>query len=165
MKMKLDSFMARTSVEDPLKSFRFVIEVDGFARAGFKACSGLERETETTEYREGGDNETAKKSAGLTKHSVITLKRGQIMDEGQNDFYNWAQDVHDVASQGGSQRDYRRNVEIVQYERGGLVVIRWRVHEAWVKKFKAMGDLDSLTSEDSIEELTLEHEGFEKVAV
>lgn len=156
--------MPRTSVEDPLKVFRFVLEIDGFARAGFMECSGLERTTEVAEYREGGDNETVKKSAGLSAFGDITLRRGQVLDEGQNDFYNWAQEVHDVGSQGGSQRDYRRDVDIVQFERGGLEVARWRLHEAWPNRFKPFSDLDATANDNSIEELNIVNEGFEKVA-
>jgi phage tail-like protein len=107
-------------------------------------------------------NETPQKSAGLSHFGDIVLKRGQVLDEGQNDLYNWAQEVHDVASKGGSVRDYRRDVDIVQYERGGLEVIRWRVHESFPNRFKPVGDLNGLESNNSIEELTLVHEGFEK---
>lgn len=155
--------MPRTSVEDPLKVFRFILEIDGFARAGFMECTGLERTTEVAEYREGGDNETPKKSAGLSKFGDVTLKRGQVLDEGQNDFYNWAQEVHNVSSLGGTQRDYRRDVDIVQFERGGLEVARWRLHESWPNRFKPFGDLNALGNDNSIEELVLAHEGFEKV--
>lgn len=155
--------MARTSVEDPLKVFRFTVEIDGMARAGFMECAGLERTTEEAEYREGGDNETPKKSAGLSKFGDLTLKRGQVLDEGQNDFLNWAMEVHDVASKGGSQRDYRRDIDIVQYERGGTEVARWRVYETWPKKYKPFGDLNGLGNENSIQELVLANEGFEKV--
>jgi phage tail-like protein len=156
--------MARTSVEDPLKVFRFIVEIDGMARAGFMEASGLERTTEVAEYREGGDNETMKKSAGLSAFSDITLRRGQILDEGQNDFYNWAQEVHNVSSLGGNVRDYRRDIDIVQFERGGVEVKRWRVFECWPNRFKPFGDLNATsTSDNSIEELSLVNEGFELV--
>jgi phage tail-like protein len=154
--------MARTSVEDPLKSFRFLVFSEGFARAGFSECSGLERTTEEVKYREGGDNETSRKSPGLTEFGDITLKRGQVLDQGQNDFYNWAQEVHDVASLGGSTRDFRREIDIVQFERGGMEVARWRCYECWPKRFKPFSNLEGGGNNDSIEELVLACEGFEK---
>lgn len=155
--------MARSSVEDPLKNFRFLVYVDGFARAGFSACSKLESSTEDIKYREGGDNTSPKKSAGLTDFANITLKRGVIIDEAQNDFYNWMTEVHDVQSKGIAARDYRRDIEIVEVERGGLVVVRWRVVNAFPVRFLAMSDLEGLGNDSVIEELELAHEGFSKV--
>lgn len=156
--------MPRTSVEDPLLGFRFVVEIDGMARAGFAECSGLERTTEVTKYREGGDNETPKKSPGLSEHGDLVLKRGQILDEGQNDLYNWSQEIYNVQTKAIAVRDFRRTIDIVQYERGGLEALRWRVHECWINRFKPMSDLNGNASENSIEEITVVNEGFEKVA-
>lgn len=156
--------MARTSVEDPLKVFRFIVEMGG-SRVGFMECTGLDMNTDETEYREGGDNETAKKSAGLTKFGDITLKRGQILDEGQNDFYDWAQEVMNVQAQGGSTRDYRRDIDIVQFERGGLEVVRWRVENCWPKRFKPFGDLNAMSNDNSIQEVVLSNEGFYRATV
>jgi len=154
--------MSRTSVEDPLKVFRFVVEINGMAKAGFMECSGLERTSDVTEYREGGDNSTPRKSPGLSKFSDITLKRGQVMDEGQNDLYNWSQEVFDVESLGVDVRDFRRDVDIVVFERGGLEAIRWRVHNAFPSRFKTP-DMNATSSDDAIEEMVLTYEGFQKV--
>ena len=42
---------------DPLRSFRFVVEVDGRVAGGFQSVSGIERQTEIEPYREGGVND------------------------------------------------------------------------------------------------------------
>ncbi len=151
--------MARTSNEDPIKVFRFTVEMGG-ARVGFMECSGLEATTEVTEYREGGDNTTTKKSAGLTKLGDITLKRGQILDEGRSDLRDWAEQVHDVQSKNGTSADYRRDIEIVQYDRAGEEACRWRVVECWPSRYKPFGDQNATSSDNSIEELVLVNEGF-----
>lgn len=156
--------MARTSNEDPLKVFRFTVEMGG-ARIGFQECSKLERDTDVSEYREGGDNATTKKSAGLTKLGDITLKRGQILDQGQNDLYDWALDVFNMASNGADIRDYRRDIDIVQYDRGGEPVVRWRAYECWPRRFAATSDMNAQSSDNSIEEMVIVNEGWEKVQV
>lgn len=156
--------MARSSVEDPLKNFRFRVEVDGIARAGFSLVEGLQRETEVIEYREGGQNETAQKSAGLSSFPNVTLERGQILQStrgGDDDFYNWAQDVHDVAA-GGNALQYRRDLDIVQYNSLNVEVRRWTILNAWPTVFKPFSDLNGLGNENSIERLVLAHEGFDK---
>lgn len=156
--------MARTSQEDPLKVFRFTLDIGG-AKVGFSEISGLERETEVAEYREGGDNETPKKSPGLSKFNDLTLKRGQTLDEGQNDFYGWASQVHNAVGLGIATENFRRDPELVQYDRMGRPAVRWRIHNAWPKRFKATGDFSGNSNDNSIEELVLTYEGFEKVPV
>lgn len=157
--------MARTSIEDPLKNFRFRVEVDGISRAGFSEVSGLQRETDVVEYREGGSNETPQKSAGLSKFADITLDRGQIIGSnqgGDDDFYNWAQDVHDTAT-GGNSLQYRKDLDIVQYNSLNVEVRRWTIEQAWPKLYKPFSDLQGLGTENSIERLVIAHEGFDKV--
>ena len=53
---------------DPLPRFKFLVEIEGIKRAGFQTCSGLEEETEIREYREGGDQSTVRKLAGLNSY-------------------------------------------------------------------------------------------------
>lgn len=158
--------MGRATVEDPLKVFRFRVEIDGFARAGFSEVTGLTRTTEISEYREGGANETVQKSGGLTNFGNITLKRGQIIGGargGDFDFLNWASEVHDVASGGFGSVDYRRDLDVSQFDQGDAEVVRWRVENAWPTNFKAFSDLSGTSSDNSIEELELAHEGFSEV--
>lgn len=157
--------MSRASLEDPLKVFRFKVQIDGFARAGFTEVTGLERETDVSEYREGGDQETPQKSAGLSKFPDVTLKRGQIVGStrgGANDFTNWADDVHNVAS-GGNGENYRRDLDIVQYNALNQEACRWRIYNAWPRRVKPMSDLSGPSSDNSFEEIVLAHEGWKRI--
>lgn len=157
--------MGRASTEDPIKVFRFRVEIDGVVRAGFTECTGLERTTDIAEYREGGMNETPQKSAGLSKFSDIVLKRGQMLGSergGDNDFVAWASDVHSVSTMGNSA-NYRRSLSIVQFNSLNLEVKRWTIYNAWPSRYKPFSDLNGTSSDNSIEELTLAHEGFDLV--
>lgn len=157
--------MARASIEDPLKVFRFRVVVDGFVRAGFSEVNGFERDTEEASYREGAFNETKQKSAGLTNFGDITLKRGQIVGSqrgGDDDMIQWAGMVFDVASSGNAS-NYRKDLDIEQYSAANVRVRVWRVYECWIKKFKPMSDLKADASENSYEEITLAHEGWDRV--
>lgn len=157
--------MARASVEDPIKVFRYRVVVDGFVRAGFSECSGLESDTEVAEYREGGFNETKQKSAGLTSFGDITLKRGQIIGSqrgGDDDFITWYSQIFDVAA-AGNAANYRKDLDIEQYSASNVRVRVWRVYEAWPKKFKPFSDLKAEASENSLEDIIIVNEGFERV--
>ena len=155
--------MGRGAVADPLKSFRFRVEIDGFIRFGFSKVSGLNVETDVIEYREGGDNETPQKSPGLAKYGDVTLSRGQIVPgPGADDFLNWFAQVHKVAVQ-GSSAEFRREPVIHQYNSLNQKVRSWKLNHAWPKSYKPMGDVDAQSSENSVEELVLAHEGFELI--
>ncbi len=163
----LGTFNGRTDQEDPLKTFRFHIEIENFSRFGFAKCSKLQAQTDVVEYREGGDNTTPKKSPGLTKFPNITLSRGQILAAGAGDadIMDWYQQVFDVsAKKPGSTGKFRRDIDIVQFDKEGTEVARWRVDQCWPAEHAPFGDLDAMASENSIEEMVLAHEGYRKVA-
>lgn len=155
--------MARASIEDPIKAFRYRVLIDGMARAGFTEVKGLKKDTDKVEYREGGMNETPQKSAGLTKYPDITLVRGQIMGSsrgGDTDLIDWANDVHSVAVQ-GTASNYRRDLTIEQYNALNQRACYWTVTEAWVTSSVPMSDLSATNSENSYETIVLAHEGYE----
>ena len=157
--------MARASVEDPLKVFRFRVIVDGFIRAGFSEVSGFDRTTEEAKYREGGFNETVQKSAGLTDFPDITMRRGQIVGSsrgGDDDFINWASQVFDVAS-AGNATNYRKDLDIEQYSSTNVRARVWRVYNCWPKGFKPASDFKADGNDNSVEELKVANEGWEKV--
>lgn len=149
---------SRSSKQDPLKNFRYAMIVPGFARIGFESISGLKSSTESIDYREGGDEETPRKSAGQTTYEPITCTRGQIVDpdgEGEFDFYIWRLMVK------RNDPNYRRDIVIIQYNRDRTEARRWLVSNVWPNEDVAFSDLKGTGNEDSIESLTLQHEGYE----
>lgn len=151
----------RTDQEDPLKVFRFQVEIANFTRFGFAKVTGLTAETEVTEYREGGNNATVEKSPGLTKFSDVTLERGQIIasNKGEFDLLRWYNQVFDVSSKRGSPGVFRRTVDVVQFNKEGREVKRWRLANAWPKTHSPVPDLDALSSANSIEKIVIVYEG------
>ena len=55
---------------DPFTSFNFVVEIDGIVKAGFSEVTGLNRETNVIDYREGADNLSVRKISGLSPTSL-----------------------------------------------------------------------------------------------
>lgn len=157
--------MARATVEDPIKVHRFRLVIDGFVRAGFSEVTGLKSETEVAKYREGGFNTTEQKSAALTNFPDITLKRGQIIGStrgGDDDFIDWVKQVFDVAG-AGTAANYRKDLDIEQYNSMNQKVRVWRVYNAWPKNHDAFSDLKGEGNDNSMEALVLVHEGYEKI--
>lgn len=152
--------MTRSVNEDPIKTYRYRIEIDGFERAGFSSATGLSKDYAVVEYREGGMNETPQKSLGLASFADVTLTRGQIvLSPGEFDMLDWDAQTFDLGIL-GHPGEYRRDLDYVQYSNLGVEIRRWRVINACIKGMKPMGDLSGQASENSMESITLAHEGY-----
>src|SRR3979490_2378912 len=62
--------------QDPLRNYRFRLEIDGIQAGGFSEAFIEPTTTEVIEYREGSDSSHGRKLPGLTKFGNVTLKRG-----------------------------------------------------------------------------------------
>lgn len=136
--------------------YRFIVEIDDFARAAFTKCSALEAEVAKVETWEGGAL-TAHKEPGRTTFSDITLERGATSDE---DCYSWFKDVvRSYKDTGQVSPNFYKNLDIVQQDRDGSELRRWTLDEAWPVKFVA-GEWDNEADEVTVESLTLTFRTF-----
>ncbi len=160
--------MPRTAVEDPLTVFRYRAIVDGFVRFGFTKITGMKKTTDIMEIREGGWNESPRKSPGLSKYDNITFVRGQIVSNGavggDDDFQIWLTQVH-ASNTYGTALNIRKSIEIQQYANTGGLAVRWAVDNALPASEIPFGDLDGSTSEHAFETIEVAHEGYRKLAI
>lgn len=141
------------------KKFKFVVEIDGFASAGFQKCSELSAEIAKVEYNEGGTL-IPDKSPGRVTYTDVTLERGVTVEQ---DFYDWFVDVADTSANTGSiDPAYKRTVDIIQQDRDGNALRRWRLFNAWPQKFTA-GEWDNDADENTIEMLVLTYDLFQLI--
>jgi phage tail-like protein len=138
---------------DPLRNFRFRLEIDGIQAAGFTEAAIAPTTTETIDYREGTDPQVRKLS-GLTKYGTVTLKRGVTASL---ELSHWHQQI--VSGQIATNR---KQVVIVVQDEAGTDVARYVVSEAWPVKYDP-GDLNAKGNEVFIEALELVNEGVERV--
>lgn len=138
---------------DALRTFNFLVEVDGIAQASFSECSGLETTTEVIDHREGGDNTTVRKLPGKTTYSDITLKAGMTDSKV---LWTWRQQVIEGKFQ-------RKNGSIVVFDLANKTeVARWNFVNAWPTKWDG-GSFNAKGNEVAIETLVLAHEGLTRV--
>jgi len=142
---------------DPLRNFRFRVEIDNLARAGFSEVSGLEITTDVVEYREGTDPPHVRKLSGLTKYGNVTLRAGLIVGAGALDLFRWHQSI---AS--GELLNARRRVVIIVQDEAGADQARYVVSDAWPVKYEA-SELNGKGNDVMIETLELGNEGIERV--
>jgi phage tail-like protein len=136
---------------DPYRSFRFRVEIDGLTVAGFREASGLDTTTDVIEYREGSEPATIRKLPGLTKFSNITLKRG-VTDDDQ--LVKWRQQVVDGTI-------VRKSGSIVVMDQDGSEKLRWNFQEGWPTKWTGPS-FNATGNEVAIETLEIAHEGLKK---
>ena len=138
---------------DPLRGFKFRVQIDGINKAGFREVSGLDAATDTVDYREG-DGDSILKLAGLKKFSNITLKRGITADQ---DLWKWRQNVMD-----GKIKDARKDGQIVLLDDEGKEAAEWTFTAGWPIKWTGP-TFNATANEVSIDTIEIAHEGLSRV--
>jgi phage tail-like protein len=138
---------------DPLRNFRFRLEIGGISEAHFSEVTGFDISTDAIDYREGDDPTHVRKLPGLNKYGNVTLKRG-ITDS--MDIYKWHKSIVDGKTD-------RKTVAIVVLDEEGKDKARFQITDAWPIKYDPM-DLNAKGNDVSIETLELVNEGVERTA-
>jgi phage tail-like protein len=135
---------------DPLRGFRFLVEIEGLVSAGFQRVKGISREVKYESYREGGVNEYEHKLVTQVSYPVVVLERGLVLD----DLWKWAQAVADGEVT-------RKTIWIRLQNEANIPSWAWQVEYALPVKWTA-SDLDAQTSSVVMESLELAHHGLRK---
>jgi phage tail-like protein len=140
---------------DPYLSVNFLVEIEGLVVGGFQEVSGLQVETETEDYREGGVNEYVHRLAGPTKYPQnLVLKKGLTDIES---LWSWHQQVV-------SGKLIRRNGSIYLLDRAGLPAMWWNFTDAYPVKWSGP-DLKAEQGTVAVEQVELAHRGINKPAL
>ena len=143
---------------DPLRNFRYRLEIDSITQAGFSEVAIAETTIDAVDYREGTDPPHVRKLSGLTKYGNITLKWGLTIGGSALDLFRWHADVS-----AGQIKEKRKKVVIVVQDEAGADSARFVVTDAWPVKYD-VSDLNAKGKEVMIELLELANEGIERVA-
>lgn len=138
-----------------IPKFRFLFEAIGISMR-FTEISGLDKETEVIEYRDGNSASKYKENVlGLNKANRVTIKRGIINDASVNELYNWwALTINQQATEAA-----QKEVTIKLLDELGEPVIVWQLNKAIAVKMQST-DLKGDGNEIAIESLELVHEGL-----
>ncbi|HEV8218055.1 MAG TPA: phage tail protein [Gemmatimonadaceae bacterium] len=142
---------------DPLRNFRFRVEINGITQAGFSDVAIAETTVDVVDYREGTDAPHFRKLSGLTKYGNVTLKRGMTAGTGALDLLKW----HDTISK-GFIKENRKDVTVIVYDEAGQQqAARFVISAAWPTKYHHT-DFTGKGNEVIIELLELANEGIER---
>jgi phage tail-like protein len=136
---------------DPYGGFRFRVEILGLQVGGFTEVSGLEREVQVEDFREGGLNDYTHKLAVVTKYQNLTLKRG-LADA--TELWQWHQDVVNGKIE-------RRQVNVVLIDISGRDTWRWVVEKAYPVKWSG-ASFNASTNAILVESVEFVHNGIKR---
>jgi phage tail-like protein len=155
-------FTVNTSRFDPYKNYRFLVYFGDSTTpvAGVSKVGALKRSSDAIEYKEGG-NAIILKGIGRTKYEPIMLERGVTHDKDFEDWANAAQ-VLDKGAPTRSLAKLRKKLRIELLNEAGQPVQRYMVHDSWVSEFQALPELDAGGNAVAIEQIKLEHNGWER---
>ena len=112
--------------------FVFNVEIDAVRFPGFNKVTGLKATHEPVEYWEGGDLYPIV-TPGLAKFEPVTLERAASLDP---DLLLWFESVgNSVAQIGLPPPGQERTVDIIQLDRAGIELERWRLLHAWPTEY------------------------------
>lgn len=138
------------SDDSKLSSYLFYVEIDGIETARFQKCEGLEAETESFEYEEGGGE--VHHFQGRTRYQNLVLEKG-INDN--NELFNWFQSITK------DEKIERKNGSIVLKNTDGEELKRWNFFRAlpcrWIGPKLDAKDRSSF----AVERIEIAHEGIE----
>jgi len=136
--------------QDPLRGFRFLLEIEGITSGGFTRVKGISREVKHESYREGGVNEYEHKLVTQVSYPVVVLERGLALE----DLWKWALAVADGDVQ-------RKTIWIRLQNEFNERTWSWQIEYAFPVKWTA-SDLDAQSSQVVMESLEFAHHGMRK---
>jgi len=136
--------------QDPLRGFRFLLEIEGITSGGFTRVKGLSREVKHESYREGGVNEYEHKLLTQVSYPVVVLERGLVLE----DLWTWALRAADGDVE-------RKTLRIRLQNEAGEKLWAWQVEYALPVKW-SVSDLDAQASQVVMESLELAHHGLRR---
>lgn len=154
---------------DPIGTFRFVLELGSIQVAGFSECTGLQLETKVFEYKEGGRNSHSLKFPETGSVGNITLKRGITSGAHSDALYRWHMDVMTGSFEYNDNPNLRpfnpaddidEPCAVVLKDDDGVEIKRWNLYRPFPVKWTGP-EFKAASGELAIETLELACEGID----
>ena len=148
-----------TKYPEPLKAFRFLIEVDGDAVGAFSQFSGIKMQVQTIEARSGSDARGVMDYIPvLTSYSPVTLTKGVI---GDNAFMDWIFAASASTLTGPTGKSLYRTINVIALDDVGRRGVIWSLADAVPIGYE-LSPMDSSRSEVLTESVTFAIHGVER---
>lgn len=144
---------------EPLKSFRFLVEVDGDAVGAFTQFSGIRMEVQTITARSGSDLRGVQDIVPvMTRFEPVTLTKGVI---GDNAFLNWIFAAAASTHTGPTGVNLFRTINVIALDDAGNRGVIWSLKDAMPIRYE-LSPMDSTRGEVLSESVTFAVHGMER---
>ena len=144
---------------DPLRSFRFLVEVDGDAVGAFTQFSGIKMEVQTIHARSGNDLRGVQDIVPVMTHfEPVTLTKGVI---GDNDFLNWIFAAAASTHTGPTGVNLFRTINVIALDDAGNRGVIWSLKDAMPIRYE-LSQMSGFSSEVLSESVTFAVHGMER---
>jgi len=135
----------------PLPKFVFNVNWGTINNSSFAEISGLDTETQVTEYRTGKvPTSSAIKKPGISKVGNVTMKSGVFVND--DTFRDWCRQIKNNTAP-------RADVVIRLLNEKGVAAMMWTLHNARPVKIVAP-TIDSDGNEAAVQSIEVAHEGI-----
>ncbi|MBM3941666.1 MAG: phage tail protein [SAR202 cluster bacterium] len=141
---------------DPLIGAHFALDVDGVVSAFFKEASGFNNSSQVVTHQavDAKGKSVIQKIPGDLTWDDIVLRRGITDDKA---LWDWRQKVIH-----GKVAEARANGSVIMYNQAGEEMARFNFVNGWPSSWKGP-DVNAEDQAVAIEEITIAHEGLERV--
>ena len=148
--------------QEPLKTFRFLVEVeseDNRIVAAFSNFSGVSMKIDMVSYRSGAEiRGVTDDIPALTSFERVTLTKGVI---GDNEFLEWIQAVAPGLTEAPTGKSKYRTINIVALDDKGERAVTWSLLDAIPVEYR-LGSMDSTNSAVLSETIEFAIGGFKR---
>ena len=157
MVINLPAFLSK--YPEPLKAFRFLVEVDGDAVGAFSQFSGIRMQVQTIQARSGNDGRGVQEYVPvLTSFDPVTLTKGVI---GNNAFLDWIFAASASTHSGPTGARLYRTINVIALDDAGRRGVIWSLADAMPIGYE-LSPMDSSRSEVLTESVTFAIHGVDR---
>ncbi len=143
----------------PLKAYRFIIEMDGYAECAFMKFSGINMEVHTIQARSGNDYRGVQEYIPvLTTYQPVTLTKGVIVS---SRFLEWLKASSASMYSGPSGVDVYRTINVVALDDVGNHAVTWTLKDAMPIRYE-LDPMDASRSEILTESVSFAIQGMSR---
>ncbi len=136
-------------LDDPLGSFRFLVEIEGMLVFGFREVSGLEMHREVESYAEGGA-ESVRQFAKMTQYPPLVFKKGMTIVPSL--LWDWYGEL-------SAGKWKRKDGTIYLMESHGVIACYWNFYQSYPVKWTGP-ELNAMDSQVAVESIEIVHDGL-----
>lgn len=138
--------------------WQFGVEIGGFEVGFFTTASEIKATNAIVEFNPAGSL-SPQKAAGRLTWDDVTLEKGWSQESAEDAALLWQRDIA-RASQGvgGMPADYMRELDIVEYDRAGREIRRFRLFGAFINSVSFSPAKDGSSSDNSIQQMVVSYQ-------